>query len=76
MGRQTKEVWLLLDNRRLQGSWKDGRALGGGLAVTEESHGQVLDVGGPLGGQLEELHVVPLHTIDGHWREEEKHKPG
>lgn len=48
-----------------------GRALGGGLAVTEESHGQVLDMGGPLGGQLEELHVVPLHAIDGHWRGEE-----
>lgn len=52
-----------------------GTLLRGGLAVTEQSHGQVLDVGGPLSGQLEELDVVPLHAIDGHWREE-KHKRG
>lgn len=39
----------------------------GGLAATEQSHWKVLDVGGPLGGQLEELDVTPLDSIDGHW---------
>lgn len=44
-------------------------SLGGGLAVAEKSDGQVFDVSGPLGGQLEELNVVPLHAVYGHWRD-------
>lgn len=39
----------------------------GGLAATEQSHWKVLDVGGPLGCQLEELDVAPLDPVDGHW---------
>lgn len=38
----------------------------GGLAATEQSHWKVLDVGGPLGCQLEELDVTPLDSIDRH----------
>lgn len=43
-----------------------GRRAGleGGLGVSKDADGEVLDVGGPLGCQLEELHVVPLHAID------------
>lgn len=43
--------------------------LGGGLAVAEKSDRQVFDVSGPLGCQLEELNIVPLHAVNGHWRE-------
>lgn len=32
--------------------------------MSEDADGEVLDVGGPLGRQLEELDVVPLHTVD------------
>ena len=39
----------------------------GGLAATEQSHWKVLDVGGPLGCQLEELDVTPLDSVDRHW---------
>lgn len=39
----------------------------GGLAATEQSHWKVLDMGGPLGCQLEELDVAPLDPVDGHW---------
>lgn len=39
----------------------------GGLAATEQSHWKVLDMGGPLGRQLEELDVTPLDSVDGHW---------
>lgn len=38
----------------------------GGLAATEQSHWKVLDMGGPLGRQLEELDVTPLDSVDGH----------
>lgn len=40
--------------------------LSGGLAATKQSHWKVLDMGGPLGCQLEELDVTPLNSIDGH----------
>lgn len=43
------------------------RVLSGGLAATKQSHGEVLDVGGPLGCQLEELDVAPFDAIYGHW---------
>lgn len=32
--------------------------------MSEDADGEVLHVGGPLGRQLEELHVVPLHAVD------------
>ena len=32
--------------------------------MSEDADGEVLDMGGPLGCQLEELHVVPLHSIN------------
>lgn len=48
------------------------RTLGKGPAVAEKSDRQVFDVSGPLGGQLEELNIVPLNAIDGHWREAHK----
>lgn len=28
---------------------------------------------GPLSGQLEELYVIPLHTVDGHWKQRANH---
>lgn len=34
--------------------------------MSEDPDGEVLDVGGPLRRQLEELDVVPLHAVDGH----------
>lgn len=44
-----------------------GRKASGGLAATEEAHWKVLNMGGPLGCQLEELDVTPLDAINGHW---------
>ena len=38
----------------------------GALGVAEDPDGEVLDVGRPLGGELEELDVVPLHSVDQH----------
>lgn len=29
-------------------------------------------MGGPLGGQLKELDIVPLYAVDGHWRRTNK----
>lgn len=46
-----------------------GWTLGGGFAVTKQSNREVLDMRGPLGGQLEELDVVPLHSVYGHCRD-------
>ena len=43
-----------------------------GLAVAEYSHGEVLDVSGPLGCKLEELDIIPLHPVDGHCGPEEQ----
>ena len=48
-------------------------ALRRGLAVAEKSNGQVFDVSGPLRGQLEELDVVPLHAVYGHWRRQSRY---
>ena len=45
--------------------------LGGGLAVAVKSDRKVFDVSGPLSGELEELHVVPLHAVYCHCRETE-----
>lgn len=39
--------------------------LSSGWLGAKKSHGEVLDVGGPLGGQLKELDVAPFHAIDG-----------
>lgn len=39
----------------------------GGLGAAEKSHWKVLDMGWPLGSQLEELDVTPLNSINGHW---------
>lgn len=41
--------------------------LGGRFAVAEQSHREILDVSRPLSGELEELHVVPLASVDGDW---------
>lgn len=38
----------------------------GGLGAAEKSHWKVLDMGWPLGSQLEELDVTPLNSINGH----------
>ena len=43
--------------------------LGRGLAVTKQSDWEVLDMGGPLGSELEELDVVPLDSVYRHCRE-------
>lgn len=51
-----------------------GGMVSGGLAATEEAHGKVLDMSGPLGSQLEELDVTPLNSIDGHWVTEKRKK--
>ena len=40
-----------------------GAGLEGGLGVSKDADGEVLHVGGPLCGQLEELHIARLHTI-------------
>lgn len=42
-----------------------------GLGVAEDPHREVLDVSRPLGGELEELDVVPLDSVDGDWGREE-----
>lgn len=43
-----------------------GWTLGGGFVVTKQSNREILDMGGPLGSQLEELDVIPLHSVYGH----------
>ena len=44
----------------------------GRLGVAEDANRKVLDVSGPLGGQLEKLDVIPLHTVNGHYRDREE----
>lgn len=56
----------------LVGGSGDGSVLQQGLAVAEQSDGEVLDVSGPLRRQLEELDVVPLHSVYGHWWEQRR----
>lgn len=51
--------------RGVGGCW----TLGGGLAVAKKSDRKVFDVSRPLGGQLEELNVVPLNAVYGHCRD-------
>lgn len=43
-----------------------GWTLGGGFVVTKQSNREILDMGGPLGSQLEELDISPLHTVNRH----------
>ncbi|KAI5626508.1 hypothetical protein C0J50_13797 [Silurus asotus] len=45
--------------------FQNGTRTSQGLGVSEDSHGEVLYMGGPLSSQLEKLHIVPLDTIDG-----------
>lgn len=44
-----------------------GQMLEGGFGVSKDADGEVLDVGRPLGSQLEELDVIPLHPVDENW---------
>ncbi|KAJ8361437.1 hypothetical protein SKAU_G00179620 [Synaphobranchus kaupii] len=59
-----KRVMALLAGRGR--AWQSGL-----LGVAKDPHGEVLNTGGPLSSQLEELDIVPLHAVDGDYGETE-----